>query len=332
MPARTAALVTGVGLALPGVAAAADLLDARRSTDPVDPAARLGRRGLRYQDRATQLALTAARDALADAGILPADAQRADDDTLAVDGTRVAVVASSNLGNLDTVCETSAAITEASTDVVSPMALPNASSNVVASAVAQRFSLRGPNLMLCNGPTSGLDAVHWAAALIRAGRCRHALVVGVEPANDVVARLTGIPRGDLLDGAVALLVEDPAEAAARGARPLAELGDYTRDADLTACLSGTDGAQPGDWGVWFAEDSLAAAADVPLDGALRNVPRHALGAVHGQASGALGVLQCAAAVGWFSSGGTAPALVTAGEHEGDAVATLTLRPAEAARR
>ena len=68
-------VVTGVGLALPGVADAAARCRARtraavRAADPVEPADRLGRRGLRYLDRASQLALCAGRDALRDAGLL----------------------------------------------------------------------------------------------------------------------------------------------------------------------------------------------------------------------------------------------------------------------
>jgi monoamine oxidase len=64
------------------------------------------------------------------------------------------------------------------------MDLPNASSNVVASSVAIRFGLRGPNLMLCNGATSGLDArlhvPHVSTAetvrLVRAAKARGARV------------------------------------------------------------------------------------------------------------------------------------------------------------
>ncbi|MEU7647514.1 beta-ketoacyl synthase N-terminal-like domain-containing protein [Streptomyces huasconensis] len=325
MPTRSAPRVTGAGLALAGVSAVTELLRAedRRAAAPVDPGDRIGRRGLRYSDRATQLALAAARDALADAGLIPEDAQRADPGTLTVDGAGVAVVASSNLGNLDTVCETSAAIAGASTDVISPMSLPNASSNVVASAVATRFALRGPNLMLCNGPTSGLDAIHWGAALIGAGRCSRALVVGVEPRNPVVSRLTGIPQDELFDGAVALLLEDAAQAEARGARSLAEIGGYAREADLAGCLAGLGQDTTDPWGIWFAEDAAAAAPGGPSGPGPADAPRYAFTGVHGHASGALGVLQCAAAIGWFTSGGTAPALLTTG---GDAVATLTLRP------
>ena len=99
------------------------------------------------------------------------------------------------------------AIEAETTAGISPMALPNASSNVVASSVAIRYGLRGPNLMLCNGPTSGLDAVYWGAALVAADRCARAVVIGVETSNAVVEGLVGESAEHLLDGAVGLVVE-----------------------------------------------------------------------------------------------------------------------------
>ncbi|WP_349345119.1 beta-ketoacyl synthase N-terminal-like domain-containing protein [Streptomyces rapamycinicus] len=211
-------VVTGVGLAVPGAGTPEALL--RRTACPVtgpapepfDTAARIGRRGHRYKDRATRLALCAALEALRNADLIPADGEE-----VTVPGDTVGVVASSNLGNLDTACLTAAAIAERSAVDLSPMSLPNASSNVIASWVAIRHGLRGPNLMLCNGATSGLDAVHWGAALVAAGRVRRAVVIGVETHNAVVADLVGRPAGELLDGAAAVVVEGARWAGARGA-------------------------------------------------------------------------------------------------------------------
>ncbi|MFI0909837.1 beta-ketoacyl synthase N-terminal-like domain-containing protein [Streptomyces abikoensis] len=313
-------LVTGVGLALPGAGTPADLLrPTGRPGEPVDPAARIGRRGLRYLDRASQLALCAARDALLDSALISAD----DDKGPAVDGASVAVVASSNLGNLDTVCEVASAISEGTTDRISPMALPNASSNVIASTVAMRFGLRGPNLMFCNGPTSGLDAVYWGAALVAAGRCSRAVVVGAETGNQVVRELMDEPARDLLDGAVALVVESREAARTRGARPIAELGRYARTAGVPECIEQVlaDGDAPP--GIWFSEQEEDRFTGTPL---VADVPRHLMTGAHGLASGALGVLQCAAAVGWFGSGGTGDALLTNGDDGSDGVAGMLVRP------
>ncbi|MEU5030376.1 beta-ketoacyl synthase N-terminal-like domain-containing protein [Streptomyces milbemycinicus] len=330
-------VVTGVGLALPGADTPRELLRAvdesgvGRPYEPFDTGARIGRRGHRYKDRATQLALCAAQDALRDAALIPGDGEE-----LTVPGGTVGVVASSNLGNLDTACLTAAAIAEDSVAGLSPMGLPNASSNVVASWAAIRFGLRGPNLMLCNGATSGLDAVHWAATLVAAGRVRRALVIGVETRNAVVEGLLSSAPGDsaddlLLDGAAALVVEGAAWARDRGARPVAVLGRYERRTALADCVRALlpDDAAPGVWftpeGYGTPRDASATSAPVP-DG----VPRHDLTAAFGRASGALGVLQCAAAVGWLGTAegraDAGDALITSGDDTTDAVAALLLSP------
>ncbi|MEU7245078.1 beta-ketoacyl synthase N-terminal-like domain-containing protein [Streptomyces sparsogenes] len=343
-------VVTGVGLALPGADTPRELLRAaapRRPYEPFDTGARIGRRGHRYKDRATRLALCAALDALRDAALIPGDSEE-----LTVPGGTVGVVASSNLGNLDTACLTAAAIAKESTAALSPMGLPNASSNVIASWAAIRFGLRGPNLMLCNGATSGLDAVHWAATLVTAGRVRRALVIGVETCNPVVEGLLNSPAGEapgapggetaggpagetaggpggkpLLDGAAALVVEGAAWARDRGAEPVAALGRYERRAGLAACVRALlpEDRAPGVWFTPGASPGPRAAGAAVLPG---TVPRYDLTAAFGRASGALGVLQCAAAVGWLgeAGAGAGDALVTSGDDPTDAVAALLLRP------
>ena len=309
-------VVTGAGLAVPGADSVELLRRAGPGSGPVDPAAVLGRRGLLYKDGATQLALCAARGALADAGLLAAD-------ELTVPGDEVAVVASSNLGNLDTVCRAAATIEASGVGAVSPMDLPNASSNVVASSVAIRFGLRGPNLMLCNGATGGLDAVSFAVGLVRAGRAARAVVVGVEPSNEIARQLTGCER--LLDGAVALVVEAASAARARGARQLAAIGGYARAADVVGCVDRLVDGGPAP-GIWFVSEEADATPSPP---ALADVPHCDLSAIHGRSSGALGVLQCAAALAWLADGTVRRALLTVGGARGEAAAALVLDAAGA---
>lgn len=316
-------LATGVGLAVPGAPHATDLTTGTAGgAAPFDPAALIGKKGLRYLDQATRLALCAARDALNAAGLMTGDARLTPPSPgggaptaaveLLVPAESVAVVVSSNFGNLDSVCEVATTITaDGGTRLLSPVYAPRLSSNVTASEIAIRFGLRGPNLMMCNGPTSGLDAVHWATVLLAAGRARHVLVVGAEPANDVVRRLTG--HDHPLDGAAALVIETPATAAEREAPVLAALDGYVRTGSLADCVS----ALGGDPRAWFAPRQ--APADV-----LTGVPRHAVEDRWGPASGALGVLQCAAAVGHFAAGGDGPVYAVAGTDADDAVAGLVL--------
>jgi 3-oxoacyl-[acyl-carrier-protein] synthase II len=269
-------VITGLGYALPGNGTS--LLGPAGET-PVDPAARLGRKGLRYKDRATQLGLCAALDALRAAGLW--------DDGLTVVDRSVAVVVSSNLGNVDTVCKVAQTIGEEGSRGVSPMDTPNASSNILASEVAIRFGLRGPNLMVCNGVTSGLDAVHWASTMLRAGRADHVLVLGVEPDNEIVRQLVDADR--VLDGAVGFVLERPGR---ENAMVRATIGKVIR------------------------------AAAVEPRGRVFNLEDR-----WGTCSGALGIMQCAAAVEWFEQGGDGPVMALLGSEFDDAMAGLLVEQA-----
>ncbi|MEV6958257.1 beta-ketoacyl synthase N-terminal-like domain-containing protein [Streptomyces sp. NPDC051207] len=305
--------VTGVGVALPGADSATALAAARAPQGAVEPAAVLGKKGLRYKDRATQLGLCAALRVLTDAGLLQ-------DGELTVDGTRTAVLVSSNLGNVDTVCRVVKTIADEGTHGVSPMDTPNASSNIVASEIAIRWGLKGPNLMLCNGPASGLDAVRWGTALLRSGRADHVVVVGVEPDNEIARGLAGHP---LADGAAALVLESEETAAARGATVRAVVGAHTRGADVAATVAELAEAEP-EPAAWYAPADATGALP-------KGQPVHDLTAVWGELSGALGVVQCAAAIGALDAGADGPMWLVAGTDSDDAVATLVLRPPVPAR-
>ncbi|OCC07762.1 beta-ketoacyl synthase N-terminal-like domain-containing protein [Streptomyces sp. PTY087I2] len=282
------AAITGVGVALPGVTAPEGLLAPPvPGAARVDPAALIGKKGLRYKDRATQLGLCLSVSALTDAGLLDATGRPT------APGERVGVVVSTNLGNADTVCRAVETIAKEGTRGLSPMDTPNASSNITASEIAIRFDLRGPNLTVCNGVTSGLDAVRWAALTVRSGRADHMLVVGVEPDNEVTRALMG---GPVVDGGAGLVVSRAA-----GSRAHALIGPQVRTAGLAACAEGLAAAAPGG-GVWLTDDP----APVP-PGAARLDLRG-----WGEASGALGVLQCAAASAWLAQDGTEPAYALLG--------------------
>jgi 3-oxoacyl-[acyl-carrier-protein] synthase II len=153
----------------------------REASCPPDRAGTLlGRRGLLYKEPATRLALCAVHRALG----LPAGHRPGGQ----VDpGT--AVVACANLGNVETVATVARTVAAEGGRAVSPLAAPNASSNVVASTVALWFRFGGPNLMVCSGATAGLDALWLAGLLLRAGRAERVVVVGAEPADEVATAL-----------------------------------------------------------------------------------------------------------------------------------------------
>ncbi|CAL9514973.1 hypothetical protein SUDANB176_03732 [Streptomyces sp. enrichment culture] len=339
-------VITGLGTAVRGLAGPEGLLGPPPAghRDAPDPVSRLTGRGLRYKDRATRLAMVAARDALRAAGLT----DESGDPT--VPGAGTGVVASTNYGNVDTVCETVSTIAESTYLATSPMMLPATSSNVVASWVAITHGLRGPNLTLCNGPTSGLDAVHWARLLIAAGRLERALVVGVEPDNPAVRHVTGTAGDDPVDadgasgpfdGAVAVVIESAASAEARGARPLACVGPYARRGGHAAAVAAVRALRPGTVGLWCVpEHPEGVRAPAPgLGAAAGPAPVHDLSALYGPASGALGVLQVAAAAVWLDGGaGDRDDVVLAGAGTGDAggddasAALILTGPADAASR
>ena len=101
---------------------------------------------------------------------------------------------------------------------VSPLDAPNASSNVIASTIAIRFRFGGPNLMVCSGTTSGLDALALSRLLLQPGRADRVVVVGAEPDDAVAARLdhrraTRSRQSGPLRAAAAAVILVPASAA-----------------------------------------------------------------------------------------------------------------------
>jgi len=305
-------VVSGVGLALPGVERVEDLVPGPIGPDPVDPAGRLGKKGLKYKDRATQLGLCAAQAGLTSAGLRDADGPL-------VDGGGTGVVVSSNYGNVDTICRVVSTIAAETTRGTSPMDSPNASSNIIASEIAIRYKLSGPNLTVCNGAASGLDALRWSMNLLRAGRADQILVVGVEPDNEMVGKLVG--GKPVVDGAVAVVLERAATARARGAEIRARLAGYTRAGDLRDCLGRLDQFGIGRPQGWYSPEGAVAA---PLSG----VPRYELPG-WGVLGGALGVAQCAAAVGRFAAGAAGPIYALAGRDDDGVAGCVLLAPEDA---
>jgi 3-oxoacyl-[acyl-carrier-protein] synthase II len=167
----------------------------------------LGRKGLLNKDAATRLALCAAHRAL---GLRPGTGQAA-----GPPDPGVAVVASSNLGNVGTVVDVVRTVRADRSREISPLSAPRASSNVLSSAVAIWFGFAGPNFMLCSGATSGMDAVIIGARLVRAGRASRVVVVGAEPADEAAAalhRLRGPGRPALREGAACVILQAAGQA------------------------------------------------------------------------------------------------------------------------
>jgi len=178
----------------PWQAAVADLV-AEVAVGADDAGRVLGRKGLLYKEPATRLALVAVHRALG----LPVGRtvpERVD--------PRTAVVACGNLGNVHTVATVAREVREGGVREVSPLAAPNASSNVVASTVALWFGFGGPNLMVCSGATAGLDGLALATRLLRTRRADRVVLVGAEPDDETATAVYGRP---LRAGAACALLE-----------------------------------------------------------------------------------------------------------------------------
>ncbi|GAA1025464.1 MULTISPECIES: beta-ketoacyl synthase N-terminal-like domain-containing protein [Amycolatopsis] len=175
----------------------------------------LGRKGLLYKQPAERLGLCAVHRAL---GLAPVTGRW----TPPEPDPRTAVVASSNLGSLETVCAVARTAGAGSLSDVSPLDAPNVSSNVLASTVAIRFGFGGPNLMVCSGHPAGLDAMRLAQLLLAAGRADRVVVVGAEPADETAAALAG---ADLRAGAACVVLEPAAEDSALVLHPVHDHAD-----------------------------------------------------------------------------------------------------------
>jgi 3-oxoacyl-[acyl-carrier-protein] synthase II len=198
--ARTAAVaVTGLGLVTPaGIGAAAtwehflsgvptarhDSLLAGLPVDfscqvgELDAADRLGGRLSRRLDRFTQMALIAAREAVADAGL----------DPRAWDADRVGVVLGVSSNGVDTYPVEYARLAEGRPERVSPMMMPRSIPNMVAAEVSLDLGARGPSFTVNTACASGTTALGVACDLLRSGSCDTVVCGGTDsPRNPMTA-------------------------------------------------------------------------------------------------------------------------------------------------
>lgn len=329
--------VTGIGTEIPGIPDVNTFVNTVYQQTPILtsedwPAIK----GSRYKDRSTKLALLAAEAALLDAN-LPTSA--AEQDT----PERIGVVVSSNLGNIDTVCRVDEIIRQQHVKRTSAMDFPNLSSNIIPSSLAIQFRLKAINLMVCNGATSGLDALHLAANVIRAGRADRMVVVGVEPSDPVAQRLMqeSLPPdsiqangASLKEGAGAVVLESESSAQSRQAPIYGWLKGYGQGFDQTAiqdsviAATGVDTAtielwlSPGCSDRAVAKQMQDTLATQTLSGLKETLD---IQACLGEVYGALGVLQCIVACLWLKTYDKHAALMTSGATWGDPSMSLMLQ-------
>jgi 3-oxoacyl-[acyl-carrier-protein] synthase II len=299
---------------------------------PFDPRQHLGDRNLRPVDRTSRLLLVAAGQALEAAGWT--EERRA--------AAEVGLVVGTTFCSLRTIAEFDRRGLQLGPSHASPMDFANSVINAAAGQAAIWFGLRGVNSTISGGEASGLQAIAYAADLIRTGRAGALLAGGVEELcfesflgfhragrlaagdGDPVpfdARRNGFA---LAEGAGLLLLEEAGSAARRGAPVLAEVlghgevfslsGGEDEAAEAVARavrLALADaGAAPGEIDCLFASANGSPAGDrcealgmtAALGPRAADLPVAAVKGMLGEALGASGGLQAVALLGTFADG------------------------------
>ena len=209
-----------------------------------DPAQHLDRKAVRRMSRFEQLALVAAKEAVAQAG-LSADIENP---------YRIATIVASAIGGLERLEENILIAQERDPSRISPFVIPMMMPNGAASLIAMQYGFQGPSFSPVSACASGNDAIGVAWHLIRAG----VVDVAVTGGSESTITYTGIGAFDRLgalsrrnddwsntpqpfdknrdglvmgEGAGILVLESEEHAKARGAEILAELAAYGATAD-----------------------------------------------------------------------------------------------------
>lgn len=197
-------------------------------------------------DRFIVLGVSAARQAMEDAGWEPKDEQ---------DHERAGVLIGSGIGGLPEIERTSLLLSEKGPRRVSPFFIPSALINLVSGHVSIMFGLKGPNHSVVTACSSGTNAISDAARLIRCGEADLMVAGGAEAAvcpvgvagfsalkalstkfNDQPEKASRPWDKDrdgfvMSDGAGVLVLESLSHAQARGAKIYGEIVGWGMSAD-----------------------------------------------------------------------------------------------------
>ena len=185
---------------------------------------------VRRLDQIGRLATAVSRMCFEDAGLLTLPVAQRD---------RAGVIFATAAGPVETMGALRGALVGQGADKVNPRIFPNAVMNAAAGHVCVSLQLRGPTTTLVGGNAAGLQALAYAADLVRQGEADVMLAVSADEItrelHGIYDRLgllaTGAPRpwdvaseGMVLgSGACALAVESLSHARQRGARILGEV-------------------------------------------------------------------------------------------------------------
>jgi 3-oxoacyl-[acyl-carrier-protein] synthase II len=202
-----------------------------------DPAGLAPPKELRRIERNVQFALSAAKEAIADAGLADFDPDR------------VGIVFGSAIGGVIGIVEQADILRERGPDRVSPFFLPSVLVDTASGQLAISLGIRGPNYAVVSACATGSHAVGEAAELIKRGDCDAVLAGGTEACVHPIilagfCAMRGLavedeypPRASrpfdatragfvIGEGAAILLLEEWDAARARGAEIYAEVLGY----------------------------------------------------------------------------------------------------------
>ncbi|MFC8533144.1 beta-ketoacyl-[acyl-carrier-protein] synthase family protein [Streptomyces sp. NPDC057249] len=220
------------------------------SVTGLDTRAVLGIAAHRLMDRFAHLAVIAAREAVADAGLDPA----------VWDSGRVAVVIGSAHGGLPFYDEQHTALTERGARRVSPKLAPLTVVNGAASSVATDLGAHGPSQAVSTACSSGTVAIGTAHQMLRTGACDIVVAGGAESVcsrlliasacrlkavstrrddPQAACRPFDIHRDGFVvgEGAGLLVLERPEHARARGAVVRAHVTGYGASSDAYSAVA-----------------------------------------------------------------------------------------------
>lgn len=209
-----------------------------------DPDAYLGKREARRTDRVTQMALYAADQAVADAGITIDEGNQ----------YRAACIVGSGIGGVSTIFEGARAFIERGARAVSPLLVPMMLPDAPSSKLSMRFGVRGPNYAISTACATGNNCIGEATEMIRTGKVDFALAGSSEAGlvDFAIAgfnNMTAISRRNdapekasrpfdrdrdgfvVAEGAAILILEALDHARARGAAIYAEVVGYGHTSD-----------------------------------------------------------------------------------------------------
>ncbi len=210
-----------------------------------NPELYMDRKTARHIARYCQFALAASKQALAEAGLDPAQ----------MDPDDVGVIVSSAIGGMEEIEKSHTALLQRGVRRISPFTVPMMIADMAAGIVAMHTRAGGPNFAIVSACASSGHGIGEAAEIIKRGDAKAMLAGGAEATitpltmggfcqikavserNDEpekACRPYDIDRDGFVmgEGGVMLVLEDLEHARARGARVLAELAGYGASADM----------------------------------------------------------------------------------------------------